>query len=345
MILITGATGHIGNVLVRSLADRYPSELIRILILPGEKLDMFDGLTLDLYYGDIRRRVDVRRAVRGARLVFHLAGLIDIAPRRPNLLQEVNITGTRNIVEACQDFQVGRLIFVSSVHALPDLPDNQLITEAHDFPVPGLLGPYAHSKSAATALVFEAAENGLDAVVLFPAGVIGPHDYQQSQMGRMIRYLSTQGWLRVVVSFDGAYNFIDVRDVAAGILAAAENGKAGEGYILSGHLISMRDLISLVRQSLAQRHPRIIFIPVWMVKSAAWLTGGLCRLLRIKPLFTPYSVYVLFSNSNISRLKAATELGFEVRPLTDTFRDTMNWLAESGLIKRKKKLDDLTQTR
>ena len=101
MILVTGATGHIGNVLVRELHLRYPEETIRVLLMPGEKLDMFHGLTLDLFYGDIRNQADVHQMVSGARLVFHLAGLVDIAPRHPGLLEQVNVGGTANIVSAC----------------------------------------------------------------------------------------------------------------------------------------------------------------------------------------------------------------------------------------------------
>ena len=232
MILVTGATGHIGNVLVRKLHDRYPYEAIRLFLQPGEKLDAFSGMTVDLCYGDIRHAEDVHRAVNGARLVFHLAGLIDTAPRRPRLLQEVNVGGTRHIVDACLAFGVERLVYVSSVHALPDLPKNQAITEDHVFPVPGLLGPYAISKTTATAVVYDGIARGLDAVIVFPAGVIGPFDYKLSEMGRLIRYLSTYSWLKLVMSFDGAYNFVDVRDVAEGIVRAGRTGLAGEGYIL-----------------------------------------------------------------------------------------------------------------
>ncbi len=337
MILITGATGHIGNVLVRQLASRYPQEKLRLFLQPGEQLDAFSGLTVELFYGDIRSAEDVQRAVKGARLVFHLAGIIDTAPRRPQLLHEVNVGGTKNIVEACLDQGVERLLHVSSVHALPDLPDGQVISEIKDFPVPDLLGPYANSKSEATALVYDGIQRGLDAVVVFPSGVIGPFDYRMSEMGRLLRYLSSQGWLKLVMSFEGAYNFVDVRDVCEGILAAARAGQKGEGYILSGHQVSLRQVIRLERQALGQRQPAIFFAPRWLVKSAAWFLHAACRLLRIKPFFTPYSVAVLVSNSNLSHAKASQELGFLPRPLLETFRDSLLWMAENGQIKKRLK--------
>ncbi len=332
MILVTGPTGHIGNILVRRLAEHYPNEAIRLLLQPGQTLDMFDSLTLELIYGDIRKKTDVDRAVRGARLVFHLAGIIDTAPRNPQLLQDVNVQGTRLLVDACLKHHVQRLLYVSSVHALPDLPDDQTIREIDDFPVPDLLGPYAQSKSDATAMVYDGIAQDLDAVVVYPSGIIGPYDYQQSQMGRLIKYLSSQGWLKLVMSFDGAYNFVDVRDVVEGIIAAMDRGRAGQGYILSGHRVTMREVIRLEREALGQKQPVIFFAPVWVVKIGAFITHWATRLLHIKPIFTPYSIDVLQSNSNISHDKATRELGYQPRPLLDTFRDSLTWMMAAGMI-------------
>lgn len=337
MILVTGATGHIGNVLVSQLASQYPQETIRLFLQKHEKLHMFDGLTLEIFFGDIRRENDVRRAVSGARLVFHLAGLIDTAPRHPRLLDQVNIGGTRLIVEACLASHVERLIYVSSVHALADLPDNQLISETRDFPVPDLLGPYAQSKSAATAAVYDGIHRGLDAVIVFPSGVIGPYDFQKSQMGQLFRYLSTQGWLKVVMSFNGAYNFVDVRDVVSGMIAVAQKGRTGEGYILSGYRVTLREVIDLERKVLGQRLPLVFFAPNWLVRAAAWIATGFSRLLRIKPIFTPYSISVLESNCNISHAKATAELGYQPRPLIETFRDSITWMQDSGQIRKTRK--------
>jgi len=336
MILVTGATGHIGNVLVTQLAARYPLETIRIFLQKHERLHMFDGLALEIYFGDIRKPADVRRAVKGARLVFHLAGMIDTAPRHPELLEQINLGGTGLIIEACLEYKVERLVYVSSVHALPDLPGDQTICEIKDFPVPNLLGPYARSKSAATAAVYDGIARGLDAVIVFPSGVIGPFDYQKSQMGRLFCYLSTQGWLKVVMTFTGAYNFVDVRDVVSGMIAAAEKGSTGEGYILSGYRITVRELIHLEREALGQKQPLVIYAPNWLVKAGAWLVYAFSRIIGIKPFFTPYSISVLESNSNISHEKATRELGYQPRPLAETFRDSILWMQENGQIRRQK---------
>jgi dihydroflavonol-4-reductase len=335
MILVTGATGHIGNVLVRTLARRYPGETIRVFLLPGETLDPFHRLTLQLFYGDIRQAADVREAVRGCRLVFHLAGMIDTSWDPGPRLYEINVGGTRHVVEACEAEKSVRLVYVSSVHALPAWPDGREISEIDQFPVVGLPEGYARSKSEATALVFAAARRGLDAEVAFPSGVIGPDDYRLSEMGRTFRFFYAMRSLPFVLSFQGAYNFVDVRDVVDGLISIAEKGKSGEGYILSGQQISVRDLIQIERTVLGASQSRILNVPVPVVQVSAAVLGRLARWFHFHTIITPYSIAVLLSNSRISHAKATRELGYAPRPIADSIQDSLLFMLETGQFKRK----------
>lgn len=335
LILVTGATGHIGHVLVHQLSRHYPNEIIRVFLQPREILDGFDRLTLQLFYGDIRKAADVRAAVQGARLVFHLAGLIDTSLNPGPRIYEINIGGTRHVVEACQENPGIRLVYVSSVHALPDWKDGREITEIEQFPVPGLPEGYARSKSEATALVLAAARQGLDAVVAFPSGVIGPDDYKLSEMGRLFRYFYAIRSLRLVLSFHGAYNFVDVRDVVEGLLAIAERGKSGQGYILSGHQITINEIIRIERQVIGARQPRILTVPVRVVQLGAAILARLAHWFHFHSIVTPYSIAVLLSNSRISHAKASRELGYQPRPVADSIRDNLVWLMEHGLFRKR----------
>jgi dihydroflavonol-4-reductase len=127
---------------------------------------------------------------------------------------------------------------------------------------------------------------------------------------------------------DGAYDFVDVRDIADGLIAAAENGKRGESYILSGHKISVRYLLETVREITGQ-HFFQMKIPFDLARLVAFFTPTYYRLAQASPRFTPYSLEVLRSNSNISHAKATRELGYQPRSLYESIRDTVKWFLES----------------
>lgn len=333
MILVTGATGHLGNNFLRTLLQAEAKKgaaatALRIFVPPGERLDCLDGLSFELCYGDIRRAEDLDRACQGVDYVYHLAGLVDIAPKNDQALKAINVLGTRNVVEACLRHGVRRLVYVSSIHALPDLPKDQTIREldARAFPNPDLLGPYARSKSEATAEVYRGVAQGLDAVLIFPTGIIGPGDYRASQFGKVLLHLLHKRRARRLFCFEGAYDFVDVRDVSQAILAAMERGRSGEGYIISGHRLSIAELYKTVFSFLGRQSVKLIFLPLRLVRFAASLVLRLARICHRKPFFTPYSIDVLKSNSQVDHSKAQRELGYRPRPIQETLEETLAWL-------------------
>jgi dihydroflavonol-4-reductase len=189
---------------------------------------------------------------------------------------------------------------------------------------------YDRTKAEASLVVQQAVRDGLDAVIVCPTGVIGPHDYRRSEMGEMIL-----SWMspKASILVDGCFDFVDVRDVARGHSLAAKNGRKGETYILSGEQIAipkMKDLVS----ELCGLPSRIIMIPMDLARFAARLAPLFYRLLHKRPRFTPYSLETITSNSNISNLKAKQELGYSARPLRESIADTVGWwLINRRLIK------------
>lgn len=341
MILITGATGHIGNVLTKQLKEKDAAEEIRVLLLPQEDYSCLDGLGLEIVRGDIRSYEDVLSAVQGCDKVFHLAGMIDIGRKGLSSLYDVNVGGTRNVVDACLACGVKRLVYVSSVHALPEPPRGQLIRESEDFPCSGLLGHYALSKSQATAEVYRGIRSGLDAVIIFPTGIIGPDDYKFSELGRVLLY-GLQRPRRVMFGFQGEYDFVDVRDVASGLIAAMERGKAGEGYLLSGHRISVSDLFRTVQGTMGC-HPRMLNIPAFLIRLAAPFSEFFGSLFRQRPLLTPYSFAVLQSNCLVDGSKAARDLGYHPRPAEVTLLESTEWMKQYTRILKEKALEKMAQ--
>ena len=323
MWLVTGATGHIGNVLVRKLLER--GENVRALILPGESRESISGLKVEAFEGDILNLDSVFESMRGIKGIFHLAGVISIMPGPNPFVRKVNVEGTKNILRAASEKKI-KLIYTSSIHAIQRVDASAgVIDESVPYDMNNPYGAYDRSKAEATLEVLNAARSGLEAVVACPTGVIGPYDFRGSMMGAVIHGAAVA---KPTLYVDGAYDFVDVRDVADGLIAAAENGKRGESYILSGQKITVRYLLETVRE-ITGKHFFQMKIPFDLAKFAAIFTPVYYRFANETPRFTPYSLEVLQSNSNISHAKATRELGYKPRPIFDSIRDAVKWLLDS----------------
>jgi dihydroflavonol-4-reductase len=319
MIVVTGATGHIGNVLLRELTSR--GESVRVIVLPGEDISPLDGLKVEIAIGDIRDKDFLMRAFNGADTVYHLAGFISIVPGKKVLLNSINVEGTKNVVEACLKLGIKRLVYTSSIHAVKEPVNGITIDESCPYDPENVLGDYAKSKAQATIEVLKGIERGLNAIIVCPTGVIGPYDYKNSEMGTLIQNFMCK---KLKMYIDGAYDFVDVRDVAHGLILACEKGQRGESYILSGQRISIKELLQVLQQITGVKAP-IYKAPVRLIRALGTMITPFFRLFRTKPLFTAYSVDVLKSNSFVSSEKASRKLGYTKRPIKDSIADTVAW--------------------
>ena len=321
MWLVTGGTGHIGNVLIRTLLER--GEKVRALILPGESRDPIVGLKAEMVEGDVLNMDSLFESMRGIKGIFHLAGVISIMPGPNPFVRRVNVEGTRNILSAARKSGIQRLIYTSSIHAIQRMKEG-VIDERLPYDIGNPYGAYDRSKAEATLDVLNAADAGMDAVVACPTGVIGPYDFRGSMMGSVIHDAAAA---KPTLYVDGAYDFVDVRDVADGLIAAAEKGTRGESYILSGKKISVRYLLETVRE-ITGRGFFQMRIPFDFAKLAALFTPLYYKLAHATPRFTPYALEVLRSNSNISHAKATRELGYRPRPLYESIHDAVKWFLD-----------------
>ena len=325
-VLVTGATGHIGNVLVRSLLKNGYD--VTAFVRNKEKLNALDGLSVSFAYGDVRDIESLKMAFKGIDVVFHLAGLIDIGNGNKKQMYEVNVNGTKNVVNACKEMNVKKLIYTSSVHAIPTKPKGEIITETKTFSPDLVKGTYAKTKAEATKYVLEANSKDLEVIITHPSGVIGPYEYITSNLGQLIIDCAHR---KMGAYLDGGYNFVDVRDVADGLVSTLEKGKAGECYILAGHYVTIKELMKYVQD--------ITGVPAPKFKIARWFayaTGALSeiyyKIVKQKPLFTSYSVYTTGTNANFSIDKAKKELGYFPRDFKDTMVDTIYWMKENKKI-------------
>ena len=238
--VVTGATGHVGYALVKELEAR--GENFRILIRKDSKI--FDGINCERVFGDVTDPASLEKAFEGADVVYHLAGVIEINKGNEDMTWKVNVDGTKNVVEACKKCGVKRLVYASSVDAYPPLPDNQVMREISHFNPEILDGTYAKTKATATNYVFENNDDKLETVVCYPGACCGPYDFKVSSVGEMVR-MFLKGKFPVSLSF-GAYNFVDVRDVAKGMIGAAEKGRPGEGNISTEEVVTVDQLLHIL---------------------------------------------------------------------------------------------------
>jgi dihydroflavonol-4-reductase len=322
MNLVTGATGHIGNVLVRLLLER--GEGVRAMIIPGEDPTPLRDLDVETVEADVLDYQSLLTAFDHMDVVYHLAGIISILPGKEPMVQAVNVCGTRNVIQAAQNSGVRRLVYTSSIHALKRVPHGILIDETIPFDPEHAISSYDTSKANASLEVLDAVQHGLDAVIICPTGVIGPYDFRRSEMGQLILDCVEQ---KPMLYVDGAYDFVDVRDVAEGLILASEKGRCGESYILSGERIEVLDIIKIVQEILGKRLFSLK-IPLQLAHLTANITPLYYRLTHIKPRFTSYSLATIASNSVISHAKAHLELGYLPRPLRESLQDTVKWFVK-----------------
>ena len=319
--VVTRANGHLGSTIIRML-DSAGCE-VRGFVLPGASYENSENVKY--YEGDVRDIGSLRSLLEGTEdnqtVFIHTAGIVDISDDVTDKLYDVNVNGTRNVVDVCIEKGVDRLVYVSSVHAIPEGGEFDVLHEVNSFSPDKVTGGYAKTKAEATQIVLDAVKRGLDAVVVHPSGILGPYDRQGNHLVQLVSdYI--RGKLPACVN--GGYDFVDVRDVASGCLVAAGRGRRGECYILSNRHYEVREILKMVRGTFGGR--KLPILPMWLVRAVEPAIGFVSKLRKKRPLFTKYSLYTLKSNDRFSHDKATSELGYRPRDLLITIRDTVIWL-------------------
>lgn len=321
LYIITGANGHLASTIIKYLKKE--DCFIRGLILPTE--ENTDNENIKYYKGDITKEKTLQEIfsnIEGYEVtVIHAAGIISIESEITPLLYNVNVNGTKMMIKQCMKYQVNRLLYISSVHAIPDGEYMSTIKEVNSFSKDNVVGAYASTKAEATQAVMEAVKDGLDAVVVHPSGILGPYDDGSNHMTQLIQqYIAG----KLPAGVTGGYDFVDVRDVAQGCIAAAKKGRKGECYILSNRYISVSDLLEYMR--IATNGKKKICFPLKLAKAAAPAFERIAKITKTRPLFTRYSLHTMDSNGRFSHDKATMELGYSPRDMKETVADTISYL-------------------
>jgi len=323
---VTGAAGHLGANVVQALVEQ--GDAVRAVdVRPGTVIRGLtgEGHPVEFVRADVLDPATLPAAFAGVEVVYHLAARISIAGDPDGAVWRVNVDGVRHVAEAARTAGVRRLVHTSSIHAF----DGRLSPEGVDERSPRSTNPdlpvYDRSKFAGEEVLRQLIDRGLDAVVVNPTAIIGPVDPEPSRMGRVLRS-AFRGRLPAVV--DGSFDWVDVRDLAAAVLAAARRGRVGENYLVGGHYASVGELARVAASAAGRRGPRFtVPTPLARVAAAAALRlpSG-----RSGPLFTPEALHALHTGRPVVSDKARDELGHAPRPLAETMADLRAYFETGG---------------
>lgn len=329
--IVTGANGFLGNNIVRKLVEDKENE-VRALVLPNDTVKSLDGLNCKIYYGDVTKEETLESIFNIKEnveiFVIHCAAIVYIKTKYNEKVYDVNVNGTKNIIKKVLE-KNAKLVYVSSVHAITEKPNNETITETKDFNPNKVKGQYAKTKAETAKYVLEMVKTkNLNACIVHPSGIIGPYDFGNSHLTQLIMDFASG---RLTACVKGGYDFVDVRDVADGVINACHKGQKGEWYILSNRYVEVKELLDTISEIRNTKKIKTI-LPMWLAKLTAPLSEIYYGILKQPPLYTKYSLYTLNSNSNFSNEKAKLELDYKTRELKETIKDTVTWLKENNRI-------------
>ena len=322
--IVTGASGHLGANLIRSLISRGWD----VKALVHRDTRALEGLDIEQVHGDILDVSSLKKAFHGEEIVFHLAARISVIKQDKKQVEEMNIDGIKNVISACLSTKVKRLVHVSSFHAHVQEPYDEVLDETRPLVSSDEYPPYNRSKAEGERIIQESISKGLDAIIITPTGIIGPYDFQPSHFGSTILAIARRK-LRILV--DAGLDWVDARDVSEGMINASEKAEPGDKFLLSGHRTTLGEISGNIANYMGQSPPGII-LPLRTARLCAPLVSAFDRIRGNRQLFTPISLDELNSCRKISHAKAAELFGYRPRPLNETITDTLDWFREEGYL-------------
>ena len=315
--LVTGGSGFIGSHVVRALAER--GDELRLLARRRSRLEHLDGVEFERAAGDVTDRRSVRQAMEGVGRVFHVAGTTSMRPQDRRRVFEINVKGTRVVLEEALAAGVERVVHTSTVSAIGAARPGRTLDESNSFEIGHLGIPYINSKHEAEVEALRLAAHGLPVVIVNPTFVLGPDDPKVTSMGLIKRFL-----LRSIPAYvEGGLNVVDVRDVARGHLLADEKGQVADRYLLAGRNFTLDRLFADLARISGIDPPRVkLPAPIVLagVEAATWARLPL-------PTF-PDEVRAATLWFTARNTKARRELGFAPRPHEETLDDAVRWQLE-----------------
>jgi dihydroflavonol-4-reductase len=325
LAFVTGATGFVGSHVARVLAEQGAD--LRLLIRSGSDPRNIQTLNADRVVGDLRDPASIEKAMAGCDVVFHVAADYRLWVRDPQQMYRANVDGTRALLEAARKNKVRRVVYTSSVATMGFTSNGHPADE--DFPVSlhNMIGHYKRSKFMAEEVALEAGRGGMDVVVVNPTTPVGEQDIKPTPTGRIVVDFLKKKFPAYV---DTGLNLVDVAECARGHVAALEQGRTGERYILGGENLTLKQILDKLAAITGLPSPRIK-LPYAVALAAGVIdevvTG---RILGREPRATIDAVRMGRKKMFVSCAKAERELGWKTVPVGDALRRAVDWFQANG---------------
>jgi dihydroflavonol-4-reductase len=325
--LITGSTGFLGSAIIRELLD--DGREVKALIREGTSTENIEGLDIEIAYGDLRDIESIRSALNDCNFLYHAAAYYSLWALEKQLIYEINVEGTRNILRAAEEKGLEKIVYTSTVGCIGLNDDTTPATEDTFFNTNTLSNDYKKSKYQAEQVALEFARSGLPVVIVNPSTPVGPRDIKPTPTGKIILDFLNR---KIPAYLDTGLNLIDVKDCARGHILAEKNGIPGERYILGNQNMSLFDILFTLEEITGLKAPRIK-MPFWVALSAGWACEMVSNHITLKPPVVPLAgvkmaKYFMYFDSS----KAINNLGLAQNPVENALRQSVDWFKENNYL-------------
>jgi dihydroflavonol-4-reductase len=325
--LVTGSTGFLGSSVLRELIN--DGREVKALIRKGTSKKNITGLDVEIAYGDLRDIESIRSALNGCDILYHVAAYYSLWDRNKQLIHEINVKGTRNILRAAKEKELKKIVYTSTVGCIGLNEDRTPATENTFFNKNTLANDYKKSKYQAEQVALEFARGGLPVVIVNPSTPVGPRDIKPTPTGKIILDFMNR---KMPAYIDTGLNLIDVKDCARGHILAELKGIPGERYILGNQNMTLFEILTTLEKITGLKAPRIK-MPFWVALSAGWACEMVANHLTGKPPSIPLAgvkmaKYFMYFDSS----KAINKLGLAQNSVENALRQSVDWFKENNYL-------------
>ena len=321
-VLVTGATGFIGSAVARALVRTGVD--VRVLARPESDFRNLKGLTVERIAGDLRDPSSLRKSLTGCQQLYHLAAHYALWAKDPTIFYDINVTGTRNLLEAAHAAGIERTVYCSTIGAIGLPPGGGLGTEDTPVSLDQMAGHYKRSKYLAEQEVLKLAQKGLPVVIVNPSAPVGAGDVRPTPTGQVIVDFMKG---RMPAYIKTGMNIVDVEDVAAGHLLAMQKGRQGERYILGCANLMLRELFEMLGRLTGLKAPSLK-LPRLAILPLAYLNQWMANLTGQPPRIPLEGIKMAKYNMHYDCSKAIRELGIPQTPPEIALEKAVRWFRD-----------------